>query len=80
MAIDLLVNGYFEMNISHIDTNEEVSKKEEKVILGKLQDGELFIGIGSRKIVSSQDLLTPLYSFSLEANSGSEYEFEAMGE
>ena len=76
MAIELMVNGYFSMDIYNAETKEAISADEEKKVLSKLQYGELCIGLDSKGIVGLDDLQKVLYTFSLETQCSTEYEFD----
>jgi hypothetical protein len=45
-------------------------------ILDNLQQGKYIIGIKSRTIFNINDLLTPLYSFVMEATNNTKYNFD----
>lgn len=77
MAIELRIDGYFEMTIYNYQTGERVDEKTEKGVLKKLQNGEHIIGIDSKTIVDINQIQTPIYKFSIDpAKSGAEYEFD----
>ena len=78
MAIELHINGYYEMQVFNLHTGERLPEDLELGVLDNLQQGEYFIGINSKTIVSIDDLMTPLYKFDLEATTAVEYKFDEL--
>lgn len=79
MAIELKVDGYFELTIYYLNGKQvgiHNDKDIEQGILDNLQQGEYLIGINSKTIVDINDMNTPLYTFEIEAGSMTDYEFE----
>ncbi len=78
MAIELSINGLFDITILNYTTGIEVENDVEKVILDNLQKGDYVIGISERLIHDLKDLQTPLYRFSLDATDVLDYEFDKI--
>jgi len=75
MAIELSINGLFDMNIFDYYTGRELEKDIEQGVLDNLQQGEYFISISNRTIYDINDLQTPLYKFEFEPTDAVEYDF-----
>lgn len=78
MAIELNINGYFDMNICLLGTEIPVDNETEQGILDNLQQGEYVISIRTRTISDINNLSTPLYSFVIESTVSSEYEYNEL--
>ena len=78
MALELNINGYFELHICNLGTEIPVEKEIELGVLDTLQQGEYLLNMRSRIIVDINDFTTPLYSVIIEATESSEYEFEEL--
>ena len=80
MALELKIDGYFEMSIYKVKGNEEieVSEAEEKEVLEKLNNGTYLFGIDSKTIISLDDFKNPLYVVSLDGTDALEYEFDEL--
>ena len=78
MAIELNVQGYFEMTVCLVGTEVPVEKEIEQGVLDNLEQGEYLIGIRDRTIMDINDLENPIYSFVMESTESSEYEFDEL--
>lgn len=78
MAVELRIDGYYEMSFHNIHTGEEVDQETEKGILDNLQQGEYFIGLDSKNVFDINDLKNPVYKFSLEGTDAIEYDFDEL--
>lgn len=77
--IEISINGYFKMNITHYGNGKELDKNEEKEVLSMLVSGDYTIGINSMTIKAlNGSINTPKYKFTLEATNDVEYEFEEV--
>ena len=76
MALELNINGYFELHICNLGTEIPIDK--ELGVLDKLQQGEYLLIMRSRAIADINDVTTPLYSVIIEATVSSEYDFEEL--
>ena len=76
MAIELHIDGLFEMHIKNVHSGESVDKETELGVLDNLQQGEYVIGVNSKNIFDINDLVNPIYSFELDATDSLEYMFE----
>lgn len=76
MAIELSINGLFDMTILNFHTGEEVEEDIEQGILDNLQQGEYLISIANKTICDINDLQTPLYKFEFDPTDAVEYEFD----
>jgi hypothetical protein len=77
MAIELNIQGYFDMTIYDMN-GFEVSEEKEKEILSKLQSGEYLIGINSGIISSIEGLSTPLFKFEIDPTDAVDYDFDEL--
>ena len=75
MKLELNVQGYFDFTICILDTEIPVENEIALGVLDNLQQGEYMICIRSRTIFDINDLLTPIYSFVMEATNNTEYNF-----
>ena len=73
-GINLDVNGSFIMNITDM-LGQAVEEDIEKGILDNLEQGEYVIGFDSKTIMDLNDLLTPIYKFTLEVGDCTDYVF-----
>jgi hypothetical protein len=81
MAVELMINGYFEMTFHNVHTEEEIVEKDiEQGILDNLQQGEYFMGLDSKNVYDINDLNTPIYKFSLDGTDAIEYDFNELEE
>ena len=79
MAVELRIDGYFEMTFYNVHTGEAIVEKDiEQGILDNLQQGEYVIGIDSKEIHDINDLHTPLYRFELVVQDSTEYDFNEL--
>ena len=78
MAIELKIDGYFEMFIFNLHTNTEVEEDIEQGVLDNLQQGEYVIGLESKFIYDINDLVNPVYSFSYDLTDSVEYDFDEL--
>jgi hypothetical protein len=76
MTLELNIQGYFDFTICILNTEIPIENEIALGVLDNLQQGEYMIGIGSRTIFDTNDLLTPLYSFVMEATNNTEYNFD----
>jgi hypothetical protein len=76
MTLELNIQGYFDFTVCLLDTEIPVENEIALGVLDDLQQGEYIIGIRSRTIFDINDLLTPLYSFVMEATNNTEYNFD----
>ena len=79
MAVELNVNGFFEVNFYEIDEfgmGEEVSEETEKIILENLKNGSYLFSMNNKTVVSLDDLQTVLYGVSLDATDALNYEWD----
>ena len=76
MTLELNIQGYFDFTICILNTEIPIENEIALGVLDKLQQGEYMIGIRSRTIFDTNDLLTPLYSFVMEATNNTEYNFD----
>jgi hypothetical protein len=79
MAIELKIDGYFEMSFKDL-AGLPVDKATEKEILKNLQSGDYIIGLNSKMVVKTEEFLVPIYSFELEPTDNSDYEYESLEE
>ena len=77
MAVELRIDGYFDMSFFYLQEPKEVSETEEKEILEKLQSGDYVIGMES-KLVYGINNMTPLYSFTISPSDAVEYDFDEL--
>ena len=75
MAIELKIDGYFEMTIVNYETAEEVDEQEESLVLKRLQEGDYVIGLNNKVIYDIDDFENPKYSFYFDSTNFCEYEF-----
>lgn len=80
MALELSINGSYDITIVEIKTKIEVSKNKEVEILRKLQSGEMIISMNNRTIAELENLQNPIYSFEMDVNDETEYEFDEAWE
>lgn len=78
MALELNINGYFELHICNLGTEIPVEKEVELGVLDTLQQGEYLLNMRSRTISDINDIMNPIYSVVIEATESSEYEFEEL--
>ena len=78
MALELNINGYFELYICNLGTEIPVEKEIELEVLDNLQQGEYLLNMRSRTISDINDIMTPIYNVVIEATESSEYEFEEL--
>lgn len=78
MALELNINGYFELHICNLGTEIPIDKELELGVLDNLQQGEYLLIMRSRAIADINDVTTPLYSVIIEATVSSEYDFEEL--
>ncbi len=76
MAIELNINGYFDMTIYNYHTDTEVEEDIEQGILNNLQQGEYVISYNKKLIFEINDLNKPLYKFSLDVTDAVNYDYE----
>ncbi len=76
MSLELNINGYLDITIFDIKTNQEVSEEIEAEVQEKLRDGSLVMGINTQTISSIEELNKPLYKVSFEATDALSYEWE----
>ena len=76
MAIELEINGYFDLTILNLYVETEVEKDIELGILDNLQQGEYVLSINKKEIFNINDMTTPIYKFLLEPTINLEYSFE----
>ena len=76
MTLELNIQGYFDFTICILNTEIPIENEIALSVLDNLQQGEYIIGIRSRTIFDTNDLLTPLYSFVIEATNNTEYNFD----
>lgn len=77
MAIELHINGYFDMSIYNLN-GTEVEKDIEIGILDNLQQAEYVISMNDTTIVDINALNVPLYKFNLIATNALSYDFEPL--
>lgn len=78
MAVELQVNGFFELTFIDPVTKKEVSEELEKVILANLQNGTYLFGMDSKNIVSLENLSTNMYEVVIEPTDAVNYEFNKL--
>ena len=78
MAIEMRIDGFFNMEIFIFGTTKEVTEDVEKSILKKIEVGTFLVGMESRTISDINDLSTPLYSFNIEPQDSAEYDFDEL--
>ena len=79
MAIELHIDGLFEIIIFYLDGKQVGQCKDvdiEKGILDNLQQGEYVIGLNSKNIFDINDLENPIYTFELETTDSMDYMFD----
>lgn len=76
MAIELRVDGYYDVIITEINGGEEVSETVEKNILKLLQSGEYVFSMNGREIYHIANLFKPLYNVELEPSDNVEYNWD----
>ena len=76
MAIELNINGYFDLTIYNFHTGEEVDKETEQGVLDNLQQGEYLMGLESKTISDINDLSNPIYKIEITPTDAVSYEFE----
>ena len=77
MAVELNVNGFFEVSFIDSLTKEEVSEETEKLILENLNTGSYIFGMDS-KTVFSLDNFIPLYTVVMDATDALNYEWDEL--
>lgn len=77
MAIELRIDGYFEMNIFN-KLGREVDVETELSILDNLQQGEYLITLSSGKIYDINDFKDYLYTFKIVPTDATEYDFDEL--
>ena len=76
MALELSINGFFEMTVLNLHTETPVEKDIELRILNNLQQGEYLIGMESRFIYDINDLQNPIYKFNISPTDNVSYTFD----
>ena len=75
MAVELHVNGFFEVTFKDSLTKEVVSEETEKTILENLKNGSYVYGMDT-KTVFSLDGFIPLYTVVLDPTDALNYEWD----
>jgi hypothetical protein len=78
MALELNINGFFEVTFTNSTTAKEVSEDEEKIILDNLNSGEYLFGLNSKTIVSLDDMQTVLFDVHIDPTDAVNYEFDEI--
>ena len=77
MAVELNINGFFEVSFVDTLTQEEVSEETEKLILKNLKNGTYVFGMGSKTVFNLDDFI-PMYKAVLDGTDALEYEWDEL--
>jgi len=78
MAVEIKIDGYFEIVFKNIKTNERVDLETETTILRKLKSTEYAIDMEKREVNELEDLEFVLYTFDLVPTFNTSYEFNQL--
>lgn len=77
MAVELRVDGYFEVSFHDLSSHEEVSEVIEQEILAKLQTGDYLISLNKKEVLDLKSF-TPVYGFSYDPTDALEYSWDSL--
>jgi hypothetical protein len=77
MALELYVNGCFEVSFIDILTKEDISEETEKLIFENLNNGSYIFGMDSKTIFSLDNFI-PLYTVIIDSSDDLSYEWDEI--
>lgn len=77
MAVELHINGFFEVSFVDTLTQEEVSEETEKLILENLKNGTYIYGMDTKTVFTLEDFI-PMYKVVLDPTDALNYEWDEL--